>query len=420
MNVAASSQTKAPPAARRRWVRFLLPFVSLLVAFSVIEVGMRLMGVEPQTATVLSTFFEYDEASGWRGKPGARSQFTTMNFDVFITHDANGFRSAGYEGPIEADATSKDPVAWVLGDSGTWGWGVPDDKTFVDLLNRLSDDGTRYRNLGHCGFSTVQQYLLLKRLFSEGKKPKEVVVFFCGNDLTENLDAADQSPGRAYLAVQGDSVELKNYPTQRSGWGLLVWLKNNSLAWNHAHFYLRRISLMNSERKLAINRAKAEKAAAEKDLAAGNTPSATAATPNPTPAPVGPASTLPREQIVGLRFIYREMLDLCADHDVKLRIVNDGSPIVTELCREMNIDCLSLTERWQRFHESPQAGEPVAFKSDPHYNELGHQLLGEAIHSELKRVRTAEATAARRATEPNGSVRTAPTETASGAKSTTR
>jgi len=389
---------------RRRWVRrlakFLLPGTSLLVTALLLEAGMRIFGVSPQTATVLSTYFEYDEATGWRGKPAAQSQFTTMNFDVFITHDEHGFRRSSLDLPIEADTNSKEPVAWVVGDSGTWGWGIPDGKTFTDVLNRMAEDGTRYRNLGHCGFSSVQQYLLLKKHFEAGAKPKEVVVMFCGNDVVENLDSADQSPGRAYLEVHGETAEIKNSPTPRSGWGLGIWLKNNSLVCNHAHYYIRRVSLMNYERKHTLALAEAEKTAAEQAQASTATPttaSVAVAAPAPAPAPaeVDPLTTLPHDQLVGLRYIYREMRDLCAAHQVRLRIVNEGMPIVPVVCRELEIPCLSLTERLKQHAESPQAGESIAFKSDPHFNELGHQLLGEAIHSELKRVRNSETIAAR-------------------------
>lgn len=395
------------PSAQRLWTRrlakLLLPGASLLVTALLLEAGMRIAGVAPQTATVLSTYFEYDETTGWRGMPAAKSQFTTMNFDVFITHDEHGYRTSEYDLPIDADTNSKTPVAWVLGDSGTWGWGIPDGKTFVDHLNKLSADGTKYRNLGHCGFSSVQQYLLLKKLFAQGTKPKEVVVMFCGNDLSENLDAVDQSPGRAYLEVRGDSAEIRNHPTPRTGWGLAVWLKNNSLVWNHAHFYLRRVSLMNHERKRAIAEAEAKKAAEAQAQVAAETPPASAATATTTPAKqaeVDPLKSVPHDQVVGLRYIYREMRDLCAQHDVKLRIVNEGLPVVPVICRELEIPCLSLAERWKQHAESPRAAEPIAFKTDPHFNEYGHQMLGEAIHSELKRVRGDEAIAAK--ASPNG------------------
>ena len=145
-----------PVVVRRPWnwrsmaAKLSLMCGSLLVTFLLVEAGMRLAGAKPQTATVLSTYFEFNELTGWRGKPNAASQFTTTNFDVFITHDADGYRRCGYDQPIATDAASPHRVVWVLGDSGTWGWGVNDGKTYVDLLNKMSTDGTRYRNLGHC------------------------------------------------------------------------------------------------------------------------------------------------------------------------------------------------------------------------------------------------------------------------------
>jgi len=389
----AAVESLRKPRTASRFAKLMLPFASLVFTLLMIEVVMRIAGVAPQTATVLSTFFEFDEHSGWRGKPDARSRFTTMNFDVFVSHDHNGFRRSGYDRPIETDTTSKDRIVWVLGDSGTWGWGIEDGKTYVDLLNRMSEDGTRYRNLGHCGFSSVQQYLLLKDLFEEGKKPKEVVVLECNNDLIENLDARDQSPGRAYLEVSGESAEIKNWPTPRQGWGLMVWLKNNSLVWNHAHFYCRRAVLMRGERKREALLAEQIKAPPKSTAAVSAKPT-DAKQAETKPADAYPFAPFSPEQMVGLRHSYRMMRDLCAKHDVKLRIVNEGGPYVPAVCDDLGITWLSLADRWHRHAASPQAAEPTAFKTDPHFNELGHRMIAEAIYSELQRVRGTEATAA--------------------------
>lgn len=370
----------SPPRRFGFWSKPALLVASLVVTFVTIEVGMRFAGVKPQTATVLSTYFEFDEQTGWRGKPNAASRFTTTNFDVFISHDADGFRRCGYERPIAADVRAEHRVVWVLGDSGTWGWGVDDGRTYVDLLNRMSTDGTRYRNLGHCGFSSLQEFLLLKNLFGRGFAPDEVVVLYCGNDLAENVDGVDQRPPRAYLQVAGDVVEVRNYPTSKAGWGLSTWLKNHSLAWNHAHFYATRLKQRLKDESMRTTpptpTAARPSQQAETRLFMKSTSSQLSEHASP-------------EQLTALRHVYRSMNELCRARGVKLYLVNDGPPVVPAVCEELGIAWFDLSRRWSEYYASPEGSQPWCFPTDPHFNELGHRLIAEGIHGELLRMRRA-------------------------------
>ena len=362
------------------WIKPALLIVSLLLTGLAIETTMRVVGVKPQTATVLSTYFEFDAQTGWRGKPHAASRFATTNFDVFISHDADGFRSCGYERPIADDAGAEHRVVWILGDSGTWGWGVDDGRTYVDLLNRMSTDGTRYRNLGHCGFSSLQEYLLLKDLFGRGRKPHEVVVLYCGNDLAENIDGVDQRPPRAYFHVAGDAVELRNHPTHKAGWGLSTWLKNHSLAWNHAHFYATRLKQRMKDEKMRTT-------PPTPTAARGPQQAESRQFMKSTSSQLSEHATA--EQLTALRYVYRQMNELCRAHGVKLYVVNDGPPVVPAVCDEAGIAWFDLSRRWSEYYASPQATEAWCFPTDPHFNELGHRLIAEGMHGELARLRSA-------------------------------
>jgi lysophospholipase L1-like esterase len=419
----AAAVTPSKPGSRGRTIAKVgLLLGSLLFAVLLLEIGLRVAGVRPQTATVLSTYFQYDAETGWRGKPSAASRFATTNFDVFVSHDSEGFRRGGYEAPLATDSSSSHRITWVLGDSGTWGWGVEDGKTYVDGLNRLSNDGTRYRNLGHCGFSSVQQYLLLKDLFGRGIKPAEVVVLFCGNDLNENLDDRDQSPARAYLKVVDGRAALMNHPTPKAGgWGFGTWLKNHSLVWNHAHYYATRAKLRWKEKKAAdlAKPATAAKGGTARNIVhiPGGIPDVTTGRSNVrlrvqagsladmTPSPerpkvayeldlqakssteAKPALNCPPEQVVGLRHAYRLMRDLCREHGVTLYIVNDGPAVVPTVCDELGVTWFDLSKRWREYQNSAEKDQSPYFPTDPHFNEIGHRLIAEAVHAELQRLR---------------------------------
>ncbi|MBL9092373.1 MAG: SGNH/GDSL hydrolase family protein [Planctomycetaceae bacterium] len=381
---AAPPNAARPPRSRRPSVlaKVALLAFSLLFALGSLEAGMRILGVKPHTATVLSTYFQQDAQTGWRGRPNAQCRFTTSNFDVFVTHDASGYRHGRYDAPLAADATAPHPVAWVLGDSGTWGWGVPDGKTYVDLLDASSPDGTRYRNLGHCGFSSVQQWLLLKELFAAGHRPDEVFVLFCANDLGENLDDKDQQPPRPYLAVVDGRAELRNYPTPpAAGLSVLTWLKNNSLVWNHAHYHAMRA-----------------KGAWRERLAAKSVAAAPAVVGPTQPGPAAPAASASSEvrpsfahvpetpELIALREAYRGMRDLCREHGVRLIVLGHGytQAELGRACEQLDITLIDGSRRWRRHWASAEAASRrIDFPTDPHNNEYGHQLLAEGFREDL-------------------------------------
>jgi len=199
------------------WAKLALLFGSVAAMFLIAELSLRAIGAKPMSATALSTYFHFDDGTGWAGRPNAESQFATTNFDVHIKHDADGLRCCGLRSSIKDDAHREEEVVWCLGDSGTWGWGVEDGATYVDRLNQMSKEDRIFRNLGHSAFSSVQQYLQLKGFFEKGYKPDLVMILFCSNDLDENVDDKDQRPPRAYYKVENGKAALCNYPVPVPG-----------------------------------------------------------------------------------------------------------------------------------------------------------------------------------------------------------
>ncbi len=359
--------------------RFLLLACALSLTLAALEIALRAVGARPKSATVLSTYFRHDDRTGWIGQPGAACWFVTTDFDVFVSHDGDGFRKCGAKSSVRDDAKRAGEVVWCLGDSGTWGWGVDDGKTYVDRLNGQGGHGVVYRNLGVCGYSSVQQYLLLKKFFEQGIRPTQVVILYCGNDLYENMDDRDQDPPRPYLVKAASSVapttderadtsgrwELRNDPVPPArGWRVRSWLKRNLLVYNYAHFYVR---------------------SAKATLKAWR---ATHDAPTPSGAKsevVASSEPTPTQQ--ALREIYRRIKDLCARHEVRLAIVAEGGDEIG-ICRDLGIPCANLSERWRRHFATPGAPS-ISFRSDPHFNELGHKLIAEVIQRELPALRTA-------------------------------
>ncbi len=345
--------------------KLLLLTASLTFTFVTAEMGMRIARLRPRSATVLSTYFQWDAKTGWRGRPNAECRFTTMDFDAWISHGAEGFRRGGYEAPLAADRDASYRVVWCVGDSMTWGWGVDDGTTFVDCLNRHSTAGTRYRNLGHPGFSSIQEYLLLKELFAAGYCPDQVLILFCINDLRENVDGRDQDPPRPYLGLVDGTPRIANYPTPRAYVSNgVAWLKNHSLVCNYTNYY--------------AMRAKQNWRAMRAARAAGA----------PTAQMACPPETCPPEQQRGLEYAYGRIRDLCHEHKVEFCVASEFEvhPALREACRKLEIPLLDLSLCYARHAQSPNAVPAWHFQSDPHYTEFGHRLVAQGMREQLQAI----------------------------------
>src|SRR2546426_7282830 len=98
-----------------------------------------------------------------------------------------GFRTAR-AAPIVKRLASESIL--FLGDSQTMGEQVPQEFTFVSLVeSELARRGLRWRaiNAGCNGFNTVQEYLFFKKLYDQGFRPKVVVMYVVNNDLYEDV-----------------------------------------------------------------------------------------------------------------------------------------------------------------------------------------------------------------------------------------
>lgn len=350
--------------------RLALAAISIAVTLVGFESALRVAGVQPQTVTVLKSFFQFDPNTSWIGRPNVACRFCTANFDVMVTHDAEGFRVSR-----PAPGTTAREVVWCVGDSGTWGWGVPDGDTYVDVLNQQSRDGTVYCNLGVPGFSSVQEYLLLKQKFERGEKPDQVVILFCENDLEENLDPNNHPP-RPYLELTADGAELRNWPVAGSwSWRAGAWLKNNSRAFNYVDFCFGSI----------------KKSVRDRTRAAGDPETRTA-----TPLP-------PRDELaLGLKAAYGRIKQLCDEHRVRLAVATEYAAaeygragafhkgLVERVCGELGIALFDLAAVWNR-HLASRASVPLHFRTDPHYTVVAHRLLAEGIGADLQREALARA-----------------------------
>lgn len=201
-----TSNSSQPPATRSTpawlaWARQLqrqLLSWPMLVALLVLlgaEAGLRLAGLpRPPREDLLSG----DPFQGWSMPPGRRHELGLLS-------NINTLGMRGAEITIPKPAGVKRLLA--LGDSSIYGFGVPDDAVFTQVLQRSLGPGFEGLNGGVGGYSSVQSLRFLRRNIAQ----LEPDVLLIGNLWSDNtfdsfvdnelLKAAAIEPPRSTYAL---------------------------------------------------------------------------------------------------------------------------------------------------------------------------------------------------------------------------
>jgi lysophospholipase L1-like esterase len=304
-----------------------------LTAFSLPELLARLFvpawnPAEENARTVIP-----DRDVGWLYKPFALTD-TARNSGTYVASSL-GLRNA------ELGEKNKARVVF-LGDSFTWGWGVPNGVRFTDALERAYPH-YQIVNAGINGYSTVQETLLLKK-YHQVFQPDLVVLQMFHNDFIENLET-----GGIYSKPYLDwshNFELKNYPVKVVGNDAIT----RSLLWitSHTYFYRQLVVaayvwwMKNDERM-------AETPTDEETLTEA------------------------------MRVALKDLIGFCRENNLPLLVMSsDLQPYQRDLVRQMmeaqGISHYDLTERVFR----DQQGFSLADYTG-HWNARGHQLVADFI-----------------------------------------
>ncbi|MCW8885640.1 MAG: SGNH/GDSL hydrolase family protein, partial [Motiliproteus sp.] len=158
---------------------------------------------------------QYHSQFGWVLAKNWQGNHKHHDFEVNYNTDSQGYRisdSRDKNGSKNVEKT----VAFI-GDSFTFGLGVNDDQTFTALLNQ-KDPTTKYLNLGIPGYSTDQQYLLMKYRHSRIRANHYILVFYLGNDFLDNaLGYPLQTEyAKPYFTIgTGGQLVQNNYPVPK-------------------------------------------------------------------------------------------------------------------------------------------------------------------------------------------------------------
>lgn len=125
------------------------------------------------------------------GRPVANAPNSQgVSFGAAVFSDSNGFRvPENYRYPEVQRAIL------LLGDSVTFGVGVPEEKTFAGLL-RSSDQSSAVYNAAVNGFSLPDYLRTAERALSDHPEIDEVILFYCLNDFRE-IGQSEEKPASA-------------------------------------------------------------------------------------------------------------------------------------------------------------------------------------------------------------------------------
>jgi lysophospholipase L1-like esterase len=211
----------------RQRARSLLLFTFVLgVWFVVFEAGLRRWG-SSEAAPAFQGLFTGDPVIGYRLQPGARTRFTTSEFDTEIVINRAGVRDDEELGPKDRDSVR----ILVLGDSLVLSVQVPFAQTFTEQLERHLNGGrspdrgvsVRVVNAGVQGYGPVEELLLFRRIVTDVQPDLVLVTVFVGNDAEEALTSQVKlSNDRPYVEALRESIANRLRRTVRRSMVLQV------------------------------------------------------------------------------------------------------------------------------------------------------------------------------------------------------
>jgi len=204
--------------------RLLLLATALFVGLLLAEVILRLF-VEQETKRLAA----YDEELGWTGRPGGEGIYVRRRDGIRCRFVYNGYGFRDEELPVNRpDGAS----VLFLGDSFLEGLEVNFEETFQDMveerLKGIRGANTEVVCIASQGYSTAQQLWAYRKFESIIQPGMVLLLFYTGNDLTDNLRR-----DFAYLDDQGRLV----LPDRSEGWLRVQYLKFARWVYETSHLF---------------------------------------------------------------------------------------------------------------------------------------------------------------------------------------
>ena len=366
---------------RRKKIIFstILLCCSILTTLALCEFILRYQKQSQQKIDLLDPdLIVYDSRLGWKLTPRWRGNHQHNDFKVRYSTNRYGFR-----GDFTRPASPDGQRFAFLGDSFTFGFGVNDHETFVDKLNK-KEPGNLYLNFAVPGFSTDQQYILLRERVFDFSPDVVVLVTYLGNDLFDNLlpFPLQANHGKPYFELFENRLVLKNSPVPLAA-------KNKEQAALDLHRVVRGDTTPLRGRLLRI----LDKSELFQRVTRVN---------HPNDRDLFPLFDKRFKQALKVyTAILEQMVLLCENNGSELIVVlmpgrslveRPGSQSaqfqeylrekIIEKCRKLNIRLIDLALHLKTLHS--ETGVELFHPNEGHMNAKGHQVTAQTIHKQLK------------------------------------
>lgn len=211
--------------------RLLLALVAAALALVLAEAAARAVAPHWAPQHAERNFWAHDDLLGWAHRPGQRGTMSHPDFRISVAISEQGLRDREY--PFERTPGLRRML--VLGDSFAWGFGVEQDESLCEILERRHP-GWEIVNTGVSGWGTDQQ-LLFYRERGRRWQPDVVLLLFHPNDVHDNAAASRYGYPKPRFVLRGATLELTNVPVPPLRWRRRVdrYLMQSSYLYNRVN-----------------------------------------------------------------------------------------------------------------------------------------------------------------------------------------
>lgn len=340
----------------RKGRRFLFPCLAIGFSVAFVEivarVAFRVAGIDIQayrnfSFTRFPNIYVPDDRVGYRMKPLTSGPVLTADFSIQYDINEHGFRDVPLAIGTDAGAPAK-PLALFLGDSQTFGEGVPLGRRFSDLL-REAFPAAAVQNAGVPGYGLHQMVLYYEQY---GKSLRPCAIFLCL--IEEDIRRAWRYEANGFERREpspalGRPVDMLYHGGYSRRVGAAI---HRALMASHVYAY--------ASVKLRIAVVSGRMARRDAQLWSRS----------------GPAELVQEEALSGTarRWIGR-LAAAASEQGAVVAVVNLSSapvPYLSDACREWGVAYCDVSPRLG-------AATDIRYEFDPHYNAKGHAIIGEEL-----------------------------------------